>query len=543
MNQHSIAEISRKSQFRLVALTVAALAPFLNKAFHIDDPLFLWMAQQIAKHPLDPYGFAVNWSTTSEPVWKVMQNPPLCSYYLAAIGSIAGWSELTLHAAFLIWPVLSLLATFAIARRFCREPFMAALLTLFTPVFLVSATNVMCDLMLLALWLWCIECWIAGLEHRGWLLVIISAFLAAAAALTKYFAISLVPLLAAYTLMCHRRRIACLALLLIPVATLVAFELVTKSHYGTGLLIGAVFLSREMTNFWPPLFGQFIIGLAYTGGCLCNAIFFGFPRKWKLWLIVIIGIFVFLLLFRLFVPLGEVLAIGQNTGLVRIEGGLFATIGGGILALVVADLVRRRERSSFLFFFWVLGTFSFATFCNWSITARTILPIAPVIAILVMRSLEGNSMPRPTLWRYVAITSAAAISLIVSAADYRQAESGRYAASEFQRRFQGEGGTTWFESHWGFQYYMQRWGAQPVNAADSQISPNDVLIFPANSSAIIPLPLEWLFPPETVEFPLLPFVSTHGRGTGAAFYSSARGVIPWAVDHVQPEIYYVMQFR
>jgi len=44
-----------------VAITAAALAPFLNKAFHIDDPLFIWMAQQIAKHPFDHYGFYVNW--------------------------------------------------------------------------------------------------------------------------------------------------------------------------------------------------------------------------------------------------------------------------------------------------------------------------------------------------------------------------------------------------------------------------------------------------------------------------------------------------
>src|SRR2546422_5508119 len=55
-----------KTQALLVLITAAALAPFLNKAFHIDDPLFLWMAQQIAKHPLDPYGFDVNWSSFTQ---------------------------------------------------------------------------------------------------------------------------------------------------------------------------------------------------------------------------------------------------------------------------------------------------------------------------------------------------------------------------------------------------------------------------------------------------------------------------------------------
>jgi hypothetical protein len=40
---------SRKTQLLLAAITIATLLPFVNKAFHVDDPLFIWMAQQIAK--------------------------------------------------------------------------------------------------------------------------------------------------------------------------------------------------------------------------------------------------------------------------------------------------------------------------------------------------------------------------------------------------------------------------------------------------------------------------------------------------------------
>ena len=65
--------------FFVTVAVVTALAPFLNKAFHIDDPLFLWMAQQISTHPADPYAFAVNWYTTTEPMFSIMQNPPLSS--------------------------------------------------------------------------------------------------------------------------------------------------------------------------------------------------------------------------------------------------------------------------------------------------------------------------------------------------------------------------------------------------------------------------------------------------------------------------------
>jgi len=534
---------SSKARLLLVAITIAALAPFLTKAFHMDDPLFLWMAQQIAKHPLDPYGFSVNWSTFPEPMWKVMQNPPLCSYYIAAAASLVGWSELAMHLAFLIWPILSILATFAIARRFCREPLMAALLTLFMPAFLVSATNIMCDLMLLALWLWSIECWIAGLEHQRWWLLAVSAILATAAALTKYFGISVVPLLAAYIIARDRTLPGNLAWLLIPVTSVVAFELWTTGHYGIGLVGGAVYLSQTIAKLRPPWFAQLLTGLAFAGGCLFSALFYLLRLKRTSWLIAITSALALLAVFYFFVPLRAVYALGQNSTLVWVEGGLFATIGAGILALGIADLIQHRDASSALLVLWLVGTFTFATFFNWSITGRTILPMVPVGAILLMRRFETSALRQNISLHCARMFMAGTVSLIITAADYRQAQTGRDASRQFQRRFQASVGTVWFESHWGFQYYMQQWGATPLSAADSEITSGDVIVFPSNNSAIMPLPLERIFTPDIVKFATLPFISTHGRGTGAAFYSSVRGPLPWAIDHVPPETYYAARFR
>src|SRR5438067_13909782 len=98
---------SYKPQALLALITAAALAPFFNKAFNADHPLFLWMAQRIAKHPLNPYGFDVNWSSFTQPMSLVMQNPPLCSYYIAAVAPLLGWSALALHGAFCVRPVFS----------------------------------------------------------------------------------------------------------------------------------------------------------------------------------------------------------------------------------------------------------------------------------------------------------------------------------------------------------------------------------------------------------------------------------------------------
>src|SRR5215471_2041699 len=109
---------------------IAALRPFLNKAFHIDDPLFLWMAQQISQHPGDPYGFWLNWYGIAQPMFLVMKNPPLSSYYMALAATFFGWSERAMHGAFLVPAVAAILGTFFLARRLCDSPLLVALLTL-----------------------------------------------------------------------------------------------------------------------------------------------------------------------------------------------------------------------------------------------------------------------------------------------------------------------------------------------------------------------------------------------------------------------------
>ena len=71
---------SRTSIALLVLVTVACLGPFVGKAFHIDDPLFLWTAKQIQARPFDFYGCTVNWYGFEMPMTAATQNPPLAGY-------------------------------------------------------------------------------------------------------------------------------------------------------------------------------------------------------------------------------------------------------------------------------------------------------------------------------------------------------------------------------------------------------------------------------------------------------------------------------
>jgi 4-amino-4-deoxy-L-arabinose transferase-like glycosyltransferase len=151
----------------VVIITIVCLAPFVAKAFHIDDTLFLWAAKHIQTHPVDFYGFTANWYGTEMPMYSIQQNPPLVSYYIAIVALLFGWNEVVLHLAFLIPGVGLSLGTYYLARQLCQRPHLAALMAvLLTPVFLVlvSSTNVMCDVMMVAFYVWAVVLWLRGLH-------------------------------------------------------------------------------------------------------------------------------------------------------------------------------------------------------------------------------------------------------------------------------------------------------------------------------------------------------------------------------------------
>ena len=530
---------TRDAFFATIAV-IAALAPFLNKAFHIDDPLFLWIAHQISQHPADPYGFFVNWYVSAKPMFSVMQNPPLNAYYMVLAASFLGWSELAMHGAFLVPAVAAVLGTFFLAQRLSGSPLLAALLMLFTPVFLVSATTVMCDVWLLALWVWSMDCWLRGLERHSYRLLLLAALLAAAAALTKYFGVSLVPLLAVYTLVQDRRLTSRLLFLLIPVAVIGIYEMMTKAKYGQGLFSSAMIYPWQATaKAKKQMLGQLLTGLSFTGGCLFPALFYATFLKSRRVLISIIAIF-FALLPSLYFGIGRGFTSSSDVIAVTVEGALFATIGIGILALALADVVQQKTADSLLLGLWVFGTFFFAAVMNWSITSRTFLPMAPAVVILLLRRCKTFAHDNGlTLWW--PLLPAALVSLLITTADCKLADTARLASKSFQNRFRNQPGKVWFEGHWGFQYYMEQWKAKPVDWDQRGIISSDLLILAlGNTNVSRTPPVPTTGPPEQVNYPQL-LLATMSPEMRAGFYSSIWGPLPWVFARIPPERYLIFR--
>jgi len=559
-------------QKMLIALTfLGLLAPFLSKAVHIDDPLYIWTSEQILKSPIDFYGFNVNWYGVEMPMCHVIKNPPLSSYYLALIGKYFGWRETTLHLAMLLPAVFLAFGIYNLAAPLCARPFWASLTAITTPVLLLSSTTLMCDVLMLTFWVWAVVFWRRGLIEDCHHLLALGAGLIAASILTKYYGASLIPLLFCYSWAERRKLEWPLLYLLIPVAILIGFQWVTYWLYGKSLFVEAaeyafrksIFLTPfrtsispfESPSFWDAaeyalqrslsiLLMKSFVGLSFLGGCLLNTLFlapFLWPRRYLLpglLLPIIIGFALYQV--KVFGVLNLVGADGAKWGTI-FQASLFITMGLQLLGIAVLDLQKTRSTDSLILFLWVLGTFLFAAIANWSVNGRSILPLVPAAVILLMRQIErGGWLAWPQKeWKMMAVfLPAAFLALAVSWSDYQLANSVRATTGEISRKFHQLDVRVWFEGHWGFQYYMQKHGFTPLDIKENNVAAGDLVILPLNNTNRYLNPKLFTLV-EKLDREACSWLATMNKFIRAGFYSDIWGPLPFVWGTVPQETYLI----
>ena len=543
---HLDARMKFGSPIILALLVLACLTPFLGKAFHIDDPLFVWAGKQIAKHPGNPYGFTVTWYTEPEQMSDVTQNPPLAAYYIAAAGGILGWSEAALHGAFLLPALAVILGTYFLARRFTRWPLLAGAATLAAPGFLASSTTVMCDVMMVALWILATLLWLEGLERRRPALLAVSGLLIALCALTKYFGMALIPLLALYSVARERRVGSWIVYLFLPVAALVGYEYWTKALYGRGLVGGAADYAQSNNSVG---FYKALVGLSFAGGCALPALTFA-PVIWSRRGLLLGGAVAGLA--GLLVSMGALnmpLSIAPgHRNVLSLQLALFIAGGMGALALAFTDWRRNRDADSVLLLLWVLGTWVFASFVNWTVNARSVLPMIPAVAILLARRLEalGAFAGKLRMAKVVVpLAVSAAVAIWLTSADANLANSARKAAQYVRDHLSKPGINVSFEGHWGFQYYMQAYQYEPIDFRDLHVENGDLVVIPQNSSYAAPqsIPASVVASRGVLALPVKSGMTTMSQAWGSGFYSDALGPLPYSFGPALSEYYMVVRLK
>ncbi len=524
--------VDRHPRALLAALTAALLLPFIGKAFTIDDPLFVRIAQQIVRHPFDPYGFDINWYGRPQPMSEVMINPPLTSYVLAVVSRIFGWSERGFHLAFIAFAMLTIVSTWSLARRFCDRPFFAATLTLATPVFMISATNVMSDVAMLSFFVTALALWLDGLDggrsSRLWL----AMTAATVAGLFKYFGFAVVPLMLLHAFLERRQAREWLPPAIVPAAAVAGFEIATRALYGHGFLGFAANYTETAKTHTNALI-RALLTLGFSGGCII-AILFATPflvsKRWMavpVALIAAVTVIVFATGAQGPLHLaGDPLAVTQFL--------IFAACGCGLFVLAAVDVWQRRDSLSIVLLAWIGGTAAFVAYINWTVNGRTILPLAPAAAILIARHLRATRA-----FAIVIVCATLLVGILAAMSDYRFANVQRKAAYRLMERYGSDPHKVWFEGHWGFQYYMMDAGATPVDL-DATLHRDDLLIAPSTNVGL----LEFRPPHRTIEtlsIPMTTPMTVMDVRSHAGFYSDVMGSLPYSFSAAPQEIFTVMR--
>jgi hypothetical protein len=215
------------------------------------------------------------------------------------------------------------------------------------------------------------------------------------------------------------------------------------------------------------------------------------------------------------------------------------------MALALFDLRRNRDALSWLLSLWVAGTFLFAAFVNWTANGRSVLPLVPAAGILVVRGIydRREASGAVSMVRAAALVAAAAVSLGVAWADVSLARCQKEAAEEIANRYRGRPGTTWFQGHWGFQYYMEANGGKAVDFRNREQRRGDRLVVPLNNTNLRPVNPRRYRLTGRVERAPARGLSVMQAAAGAGFYSDLWGPLPYAFGPVEQETYLIFEMK
>jgi 4-amino-4-deoxy-L-arabinose transferase-like glycosyltransferase len=443
-----------------LALAAVVLLPFLNKAYTIDDPIFLREAQAILVDPLHPSAFEIVWSSERRlRASEFLPGGPVAGYVLVPL-AFAGWQEWAGHILIFVCFAVSIVATAALARRFGLTSWgqnAAALLMASAPVALGMAGTVMPDIPAMMFTALGMERFVAWLERRGWAAGLLAAVFLALAVLT---------------------RINLLVLLAIAGYAAVRRSWVLRGYWrnvGPVLLAGGLVLGGLLVTRDPEVAG----GTAVS-------------------------------------------AIGRQLGLDFLGRHVVALLIAYLTTtpLLAALLARKGLAPTPLLWAWLFVPVPVIAYVQ--IAPKYLLPALPAAAVIAAYGLQGLK-PRRTVLAGLA-GAGTALGLLILTADARMAGAARAAAAQLIRPRVQAGERVWFAGHWGFHWYAENAGAEPLSVDPPFPSAGDFVV---SSTVDRPVGLLPLLPRTLVETwgDLAPSGQVMSRHAG--FYSDLWGLLPW----------------
>lgn len=518
----------------IAAVTGAAWLGVILKPLHIDDALYVAVADQIRRDPFDPYGGLFNWQNIPEPLYRTSISPPLLSYYFAAARELFGESDLVLSLAIGPWLALLAWGLVRVGVRFAGNGFWPAMLVLSGPAVGVG-TNRMLDVPMLAMMLASLEFAGRSLESPSyagrWSWAFFAGLMAASGVLIKYPAVAMVAALATWAL--ARRSGPLVLAMAIPSAALGGWLAVSRALYGASQVGQAMsFLDQFRANLFSLLVGRPITMFAILGMSFPLWLAVAWVGRRRALAIALAAGFTLAAGVAL-IQAGPTFGAAENRPLADDAFFLSATFLGalgwfGALIEAVGREPRARVwRDDVPLVVWLAASATIAVFLGPFVAARSFLPLQPALAIFFVRGAAGR--PRAG----AAFAATVGLSLLLSAAlawaDSRWASFYPRVTGEIGRRHVDRGEPVYFLGHWGWQHYAAREGMHAWDARWQSVPPGGLVVIPrsVDKQYIEPAALagyeiaeEWTLPPH-------PLGLSTWRRPGVRFYGGDFGETPW----------------
>ncbi|MBL0059570.1 MAG: glycosyltransferase family 39 protein [Elusimicrobia bacterium] len=508
-------------------LPIVLGAPFVGRAYFVDDHYHMLMAIGTLDHPLRPYDFKADDDGVDHAGWERgqpprMVNPPLHHYLLGLFWKLGGGRLWVVRLLCLLLSGGAAVFIYRLAARLNFPPVPVTVLSVLTPAFWLTSYALMIDATLLFFFLGALWAWVEGLRRRstGWLIV--SGLAMGLTLLTKYTGAMLLPVAALYwwTDRESGRRWTPWLTFLLPLAIFALWSGWNVATYGAVHLTESS--KRVMQTF---TWGHVLIFLTFLSGVfllpLVGWVEVGNRRKTLLAILAALLLAFFL--------------EGPRGGFSRFESLTLAalSVGGALFLWAVIKVLRGvRHPSDFFLFGWLaIGTVQMVYVMQW-VAARYYLTLLVPVVFLSYRLWQERFSFSPVRltrrWGGAAVTLFL-FSLGLGAGDYFQAETSRLIARDATRDgLLSTGRRGFFLGDSFTSSYLKTVGWRPA-FKDTHMVPGDLVL---QQEVIMP---PWWYRAETHRRrPLAVYEYTSrwplrvmdNKGS-AGFYASAWGALPF----------------
>jgi Dolichyl-phosphate-mannose-protein mannosyltransferase len=459
--------LGRRELLWLIVLTLVVTLLNAAKPLRMDDASFYLTANQIAHHPLDPYGFKLFWLQWPEPANWIL-SPPVLPYWWAIAIKLFGNSAVLWKLWLWPWVAAFVFSVHRLLKRFAGGMEMPLTwMTVLSPAFL-PAVNLMTDVPAMGLGLCALCLGISAIEYGSILRAVVAGIAAGVAMETKYTAAIFPAVIFVYALLHRRAWIGC-AVGLMAAILFCAWEVFDAHLYGRSQFVTSLGWNDLMWGkdprsiLWPAIV-TLIGGVAPAIGLL------GLVALDISWIILVGAV---LVVFGAFAALAAA----------PVAAAVFYGMGAGVWIVVFVNLWRLRaswdKDDQFLLIWLGIEILAYGVISPFAAVRRV------MGLVLVMTLVVGRLAAK----REIGIRRRQRLGLVVAggimlgfgfyALDLYEAVAQKNAVQQTAAMIGPHPGeTVWFVGHWELQFYAEQLGYQEIVPDHSLLRRGDWLVYP-----------------------------------------------------------------